>query len=378
MPRVDISAAPVQMVGHNRIHYLSHLAPIWAALPDDIRGECHIAEADRENAEYFGIANLRVHKSRKQIIAHLRNRPERRVTIVAGYSDLRHINKLGLPNIFVMHGTGFIHDADADISSYPGATRNRDNTVLILSNGPVITAIERKKNPGIRVETVGCPKLDRWINRPKAQSKKPVIALAWHWRCGRGGNTDTLFDEYREVLPELAKHYKLLGHGHPHIIDELIPIYEDLGIEHTRYLEDVFDRADLMIADATSAIYEFAALDRPVVPLWGSKYSETNFGGLNDCRMDLGSPCWKPDELIPAVERALKNLKAVTAKRHKTVAKAYANLDGTATAAAIKAIVEVVEELGELPPAPKPKPCAPKRRQQFARLRGLTYRRHAR
>ena len=68
-------------------------------------------------------------------------------------------------------------------------------------------------------------------------------------------------------LAALAERWTVLGHGHPRILDQLMPVYEELGIEPAYTFEEVLDRASVYCCDNSSTLFEFASLDRPVVVL---------------------------------------------------------------------------------------------------------------
>jgi hypothetical protein len=232
-------------------HYLDHLIPVWFALPPEERGVFYVTQDIAEHARMKGLEPA-VYANKREIIAGMQRSRERNLTVVCGHAEPSWLDYTQRPNAIMMHGVGFTFDPKHSHVSYPGTKLFRSNTRLMLATNEEIAEIERESNPQIRVDVVGCPKLDFWHKRKHKPHKKPVIALAWHWRCKVSPDSDTLWDEYRDAIPELAKHYKLLGHGHPRIIDELIPQYEAFGVEVVRDLDEVFSRADLMVADATS------------------------------------------------------------------------------------------------------------------------------
>jgi hypothetical protein len=69
-----------------------------------------------------------------------------------------------------------------------------------------------------------------------------------------------------DAIAELAKRYEVIGHGHPRE-QRVWPLWESMGIEVVRSFDEVCRRADVLIGDNTSVLFEFAATGRPVVLL---------------------------------------------------------------------------------------------------------------
>jgi hypothetical protein len=191
----------------------------------------------------------------------------------------------------------------------------------------------------VRVEAVGCPKLDRWIGA-RPSNARPVIALAFHWRCQVGPGAGTAWDEFSGAIPELAERYEIIGHGHPRIMSEIGPWYTAHGIEAVTDQADVFRRADLLVGDATSCVFEFAATGRPVVILHGSDPArrDSECGGMYADRLMLGVVCYRPQDMGRCADMALADPPGIAETRRQTVRRCYANL-GSATIAATQAII---------------------------------------
>ncbi len=337
---IDFVVVPPNLEGDRR-HYIDHLAPVYLALPDEHRGNFYCTEQYGDYARSKGIKPVTqpTRLALKKALLEIRDRP---LTVVCGHADPGWLYATKRPNAIMMHGVGFCFDKDRKHPSYPGTRMHREHTRLILATNEHIAEIERQANPHIRVEAVGCPKLDRWhAQDKKPRSDKPVIALAWHWDCHVSRDTRTAFYEYRHILPELKERYHLLGHGHPSIIDKLIPEYESMGIEWTASIDEVFERADLMTADATSAIFEFASLDRPVVALMSGHYREPDFGGMLTYRRKLGVVCESPEQLVMSIELALNEPQDITDQRRATIAECYAYTDGECSRRAAEILMEV-------------------------------------
>lgn len=343
MNRVDFLISPIGPSDHlrQRRHYIDHLAPIWHGMPKGSRGDFLCLDDLRAYAEGKEIKPLSF-PGERAMLDHISK--VKRITVVAGHMDPMFTDRANRPNVILMHGVGFVVDGDHRHPSYPGTRQNRANTLLMLATNERVAALERKANPQIRVEAVGCPKLDKWIAHKPSRNlgSPPIVALAWHWDCPTGDETQSLYDLFEPFLWTLTGRYTVLGHGHPHIIDQLVPRYRSMGIEAVYDFEEVFERADVLIGDATSAVFEFAALDRPVVPLASKEYRSTDCGGCFHLRTSLGPIIESGPCLVDGVEAALNMPPDEIETRRSTIAQCYANLDGSATKAAVDAICNVV------------------------------------
>src|SRR5690606_11471308 len=107
------------------------------------------------------------------------------------------------------------------------------------------------------------------------------------------------------------------------------------GIEVVERFEEVVERADVYCCDASSTLYEFAALDRPVGVLNDPKYRrDVEHGGRFWEAAHVGVQVDEPHELVPSIKRALRNTKADRDARADALALTYANLGHAAPAAA--------------------------------------------
>lgn len=224
-------------------HYEEHLWPIRAALGPDPRGAMF--------RTYDGIALL----------------DDGTPTVVASMNDAAMVPE-SRPVALVEHGAGQTY-AGLDSDGYAGGS-NRERVSLFLCPSERVAELNRAKYPLARSVAVGCPRLDALA--PLVGTKRtipPTVAFTWHWRCGLLQETMPALDAYLPALEGLAAEgeYRLLGHAHPRLFEEITPIYHQLGIEMTRSFAEVVARADLLVADNTSALYEAAALGVPVLAL---------------------------------------------------------------------------------------------------------------
>ncbi|MFN2592942.1 MAG: hypothetical protein ABR532_08950 [Candidatus Dormibacteria bacterium] len=308
-----------------RRHYLDHLLPVWEALPAEHRGTLYVGglligahpEAVPQNANLY--------------------RPGPRV-LVAGQIDYQSVVTFRRA-IWSHHGAGQSYGADPDpavnrASSYAGGD-NQGKTDLFLVPGPHPAERTRQRYPHIPVVEVGCPALDRWLNRERAPNIRPVVALAWHGDSPLCTETWTALPHFRSALPDLARTYTVLGHSHPRGRNLLAPVYEEAGITSVGY-ETVMDLADVLIVDNSSIGWEFAATGWPVVWLTPPWYRNLNhgvrFGG------DIGAEVRDPADLLGAVDDALAG-RAPT----PDLSRVYSHLDGRSAERAAAAIVALEE-----------------------------------
>lgn len=257
--------------------------------------------------------------------------------VVASNGNLADARATGRPLVLLNHGAGQTYNVNHP--SYAGGGGHND-VALFLEPGPHAATATRRTNPHARVVEVGCPKLDaRHTAPPKPRGPRPVVAVTFHWRCRVCPETDTAFDHYRDALTDLvAGPWTVLGHGHPLMLNELRPVWDSLGVETVDCLDDVFDRADVLVGDNTSALYEFASLNRPVVCVNAPRYRRNVHHGLRFWDAVPGVQCDQPGDLTAAVAAALDDPDEYRQLRAHAVSRAYTACDGNGTRRAVDAI----------------------------------------
>lgn len=176
---------------------------------------------------------------------------------------------------------------------------------------------------------------------------RPTVAFTWHWQYADYPEGTSALPHYREAVESLAadpeRPYDLLGHAHPRAWAEVDPWYRAIGIEAVASDAEVFARADVLVADTSSLLYEFASLDRPVVVLNAPWYRrDVDHGGRFWEHADVGIQVDEPDDLADAIARSLTDPPAVAQRRREIVAAVYSRVDGTASARAVDAIHSVI------------------------------------
>lgn len=352
--------------------YLDHIAPVWCALPAERRGHFYVPYRLAGRARAAGVT-----ASELMIGRAPGSWPP---ILIAAYADLRdHKHR---PGILLEHGAGQTY-SNAD-PSYPGG-EGRESAVLFLCPNGRVAMENLRRYPDARTAVVGCPKLDRYTERSQdlGQCCPPVpgdatphaggvVAFSFHWECRVAPESRSAFPHFRQAVAELAGSgcVQLLGHGHPRAWGQLEPFWRSIGVEPVSEFEEVLDRADLLVCDNSSAIYEFAATGRPVLLLDAPWYRRDVEHGLRFWQLaDVGLHCSEAAMLQTDVFRALQDPAEVSQRRRSVVRQVYAGLDGRAAARAVAAIGTVLDGLdpGRIE---MPNPYRPRReRQQQAQMR---------
>ena len=130
---------------------------------------------------------------------------------------------------------------------------------------------------------------------------------------------------------------QLLGHAHPRIAEEIHPVYREREVPIVSF-EEVMLCADLYMIDNSSTLFEFAALDRPVIVVDSPRYRPGVRHGLRFwTHANIGVRISEPSDVARAVMVALEDPQEVADQRRKAVAEVYPHL-GTSRFAALNAI----------------------------------------
>ena len=307
-------------------HYMDHILPIWN----------HHLLSQYKDRIYNNIALI----------------PKDSFILVAGKVEELPNHKL----ILVNHGAGQAYQPHNN-SSYAGG-RNRDNVQLFIQPNQYAADLDQQKYPNAKQVIAGCSKLDKWHQRKlngeiKNRGSVPVIAISFHFDCQVCPETRSAFEYYKSALDMLAyknitKEWIILGHGHPRMIGQLEPYYKKCNIEVVHDFNEIMERADLYIMDHMSTLYEFASTDRPVVVLNAPWYRKNVEHGLRYWKYaDVGINVEHPDQLEPAIYRALEDPLEQKMKRERACNAVYAYRDGMCTERAAQAIINYLKSLNQ-------------------------------
>jgi len=325
-------------------HFIDHLVPIYRQIPLTNRGQFIVTTNELLNYA----ASIDVQAVRLSSYLDMITPPELRGPLVV--ASMAFPIKMLTPRrklVLLNHGAGQSF-ADNRHVSYAGG-KGRGLTYLFIEPGQHPAAKDAETYPGSKIAVVGCPKLDIWHLKPrKKRSDPPVVAISFHWECKVAPETRSTLPHYKTIIPQLARwnrtgEVEILGHGHPTMWTMLRPLWQRYGIEPVANFEEVMERADVYVCDQMSTLYEFASLDRPVVVLNAPWYRRDIEHGLRfwECA-NVGVNCDQPDDLIPSIQKALKDTQAQKKKRYTAVKKVYKYTDGRAAERAAQAIMEVL------------------------------------
>lgn len=314
--------------------YADHLVPIWHALEPGLRGSFFTPGRVAEHVAQRGIDRDRIVMKRPQGEAS----PP---IVVASFADMR-IAK-ARPVALVEHGAGQTY-GDGHASN-PGG-REREPVALFICPNERVAQLNRDAYPETPAVVVGCPKLDRWIPKPTnifRNISSPTVAISFHWDNTQCPESRWAFPHYELGLADFVADaaglgWEVIGHGHPRFERFFSRIWARLGVEHVTDFGEVIERADVYVVDNSSTLFEFAALDRPVVALNTPLYRRDVHHGLRFWDDIPGLQCDHPDDLLGTVSRALLDPLDVAQNRRRVVQRTYDALDGRASARAAAAI----------------------------------------
>lgn len=300
--------------------YAAHLDPVWAAMTPETRGR-------------------RVELVARSPQFSVDERPRRTdVALVAGYLDMRAARRRGYQRIALLeHGIGQTYGTDD--AHLPGGSDRRD-VGLFLSPNAHAASRDSARYPRARAVVVGSTVLDTLPARSSAPEgvathTRPTVAVTFHWHYARVPEMRSAFEHFRAELANLAAAFDVIGHAHPQAVGMVLPTYKALGIEYEPSYRRVFERADLLVADNTSALFEFASTGRPVVVLNAPEYRRDVEHGLRFWEAaQVGINVGDPAELVDAVAFALGDDDIARARRESALDIVYAFRSGAGQRAA--------------------------------------------
>lgn len=309
--------------------FVDHLAAVWRALPEHLRGRFMVPK------------DLAYHAQDRGLPADRPGSDPSVPVVVASYGDLRVVRRDGRKRIALLqHGIGQSYGAalgsSKDGPSYAGG-RDNDDVGLFLVPNEHAASRWRESYPGARVEVVGCPKLDELPRREPGPG--PVVAFTFHWDAHVVNETRSGFLQFRPSVVAAKRHWTILGHGHPRLLEDkrlgVVRFYARNGIECTTDFEEVCRRADVLVFDNTSAGYEFASTGRPVVVLDPIPYRRNVDHGLRFWEAaDVGVRVDRRAKVVDAIARALELRPADVAARERALSIVYGYRTGAARRAA--------------------------------------------
>lgn len=294
-------------------HFLDHIAPVWRALPAEVRGALIVAPELEDQADRLELdADLLDPAPIRQLSRHPEPDPgPGPVALVASYGDIKVGRRLGYRRfVFLEHGAGQSYAGrpghrHARHGSYAGG-EDREDVALFLMPNEVSAGRWSAAYPEATVEVVGSPRLDTLPGRAR-RSLPGEVAISFHWDSNLVPETRSAYGVFGPVLPELARRFRLIGHAHPRAADWLSRRYRREGIEFVRSFDEVCRRSDVYVVDNSSTLFEFAATGRPVVVLNPPYYRRSVEHGLRFWSAStVGVNVDEPSALGDAIARALE------------------------------------------------------------------------
>ncbi len=316
-----------------RSHYIDHLAPVWNALPSARRGVFVVSDdlLDYANKELNDPDRIKIFNRN----IPLGDNP----VLTACYGDMvRAARNPARALISMEHGTGHAFGGAA----YPNGKGRRDLVNLFLMPNEYTARLSRAVRP-TRCEVIGTPKMDEWIHDILKEPKNnpQIIAIAFHWgtKGSKPPESGSAFEHYKDVLPQLAKRYRIIGHGHPLAANVYRAEFERIGIEWVGDFREVLRRADLYINDLSSTMYEFLVTGKPVIVLnapwfrrdvhWGIRFWDYS---------DVGINVENPGELFSALDRTLAEYATICAEERRRAVMDLYPYAGCSAARAVEAL----------------------------------------
>ena len=321
-------------------HYIDHLAPIWKALPLEFRGTFVISQEIRAYTEsLIGPDRIGIYNG---VFV-----PGTNPVLTAAYGDMSRVARNKSRKIITIeHGTGH----GFGTAAYPNGKGGRRDLVDLFLMPNQYTADKSRSVRATPCEVIGTPKMDGYFPNvfPAVLSPNPLIAIAFHWgdRNADPPESGNALEHYKDILPALAARYRVIGHGHPLSMDTFRPIFHQAGIEVVEDFREVLARADLLINDLSSVLYEFLVTGKPVIVLnapWFRR--DVHFGIRFWDYSDVGINVEGPEELFPAIDWTLAEYENICLKeRIRAIIELYPYL-GHAAHRAADVLVSYLQEM---------------------------------
>lgn len=316
---------------------IDHIAPVWNALPEVHRGKFYILPDLVTHAERRIENNLFIYSIFNKVLP---SSPHTLLT--ASYGDMLHAWKQspGRMLIRMEHGVGVTFGT----AGYADGRGRRDKAALYLFPNEYL-AEKHAANYDIPYKIIGTPKLD-WIHWSGTKPIDQTVCIAFHWgdRNTNPPESGSAFEYYRDVIPDLARRFKLIGHGHPMAEKRHKECFENFGVEYVRDFDEVLGRAALLVHDISSTLYEFATSGKPVILLNAPWFRKNRFFGIRFWDYtDIGPQVDDPAQLGDVISATLADPGTYEAARLRAKADLYPYF-GYASLRAVNSILEFINE----------------------------------
>lgn len=334
--------------------YFDHLSPIWNALPHDQLGTFYVpndllrhALSRLEHRLFLQSYDRREFRKPSDYSQTVRIRP----ILVAAFGDLlaAHQQNDARRILYMEHGIGHTFHTPA----YPDGPGKRDWVYAFLPPNQYTLDKIKQVRPTHPCEVIGTPKTDWIVNRyginplrvlKGSHYEPPIIGIGFHWGSRRNHppESGSAFEHYKEYIPTLAKHYKLLAYGHP-LSKEYPEFYKSIGVEYTTDFHQVMWRADVLLNDLSSVMYEFLLTGKPVVVLNAPWFRREVYHGLRFWDYsNIGINVEEPKELPWAIQDTLDNYPTIHMDERNEAIQDLYPYPGESAARAVQVIKEIL------------------------------------
>lgn len=217
--------------------------------------------------------------------------PAKDVIMVGGHQDIPRAGRHD--TVYVEHGAGQSYNGDPRCANGPGysGAEHPPNVRWYISPRD-----DHARAWGRPAFAAGCPALDG-IERPHLAGP-PMAVITFHWATSLCPEAGSAIDSYAPHIDAIvawlhAAGFAVFGHWHPRTPtarawwrDHDVPFLDDI--------DRVLERAELMLCDNSSVMYEAAALDIPVIALNSPAYRRDVHHGL---RFWDHVPGWQVDSV---------------------------------------------------------------------------------
>jgi len=310
-----------------RGHYVDHLLPIAHAL---IARKVDIA---------FHVAPGEAFLAADRVPTVMGRPPTDDLIVVAGAQDLGSYPRA----VLVEHGAGQTY-VDMSQNSWAGGD-GRQNVVLFIVPNQYAAAANERRYPTPNV--IAAPRIEylRSVETPELSDLWYDVILGRHWDSHLAPELNSAWAHHFETLRRFAlvNRNRTALHFHPRCAD----VGRTLAREwYCHYFETFLGPVmhaprGVLVIDNSSAGFEWAALDRPVVWLNAPHYRRNIEQGLRFwSHVDVGMQVDEPENLEYAIAESLRH-DPMADRRRELIADVYPVIDGAAEIAA-DAIMEVV------------------------------------
>lgn len=261
-----------------------------------------------------------------------------RITVVASSSDMKEAIRRKRRVVLMEHGAGQSYSNRHQ--AHVGGHGRAKVELCLLPNAEALERHDRfyaGQTPGV---VVGSPIVDvlteryggelpSW-RRCSWEDRTPTVAVSWHFDSSVSieaqGAWRHLGTDVVNVLCEMRDvgWIDLLGHSHPKMASVVDPTYEQRAIPIAADFGEVCERADIYMVDNSSTLFEFAALDRPVIVVDSPKYRRSQNHGLRFWwAADIGPRIGRANDVPAAIMLALRDPDEVAKQRRSMIERIY-------------------------------------------------------